>query len=839
MEQNKQPENTQAAESATLSKEEEKAARKARMLERRLARRAKRNARIAYARTLKNLIIWFMGFIALPIVIAVAALVVPVSVITGNDGSIVSEDLSKRSVLEIVKFVAGNPGDLGFSDLPIVARELSNLQDMQIGEKDDGEGGVAPIKVGDLIHIDTDKLNTIKFGDGNMASEATSCIEVIATIESIGGASALGDFGNLSVFTVEDIAGTVAEINAQDESAETRKQYYYKTEENKYIRAFDDEGNLVGGLNDTDNLFYPPLEKIKLGELKDIIGDSIGRTTISSLLDTLGGGNDKLIDIIGADRTIKGIKDFDINTVALSNVLEDNAENAKLWNILKDVTGKDATADITIGDLAGINTDDIYLTTVLPAPDAEHPERNKKLYDILLDITPDTVTAYEEIKVSDLSGLNTDNLHLTTVLEDNAANAKLYDILKDLSGKSDASDIIVEDLSGLDTDNLHLSVVLEDNAANAKLYDILKDLTNKSAAEITVSSLSGIDTNELHLNTVLDDVDLSENKVLSALKEKNIQIKDIGTALNGLSLYEVYGTDAFRIDTTVTTLDMARSFYKVFNESGKTVYMLESNGVVSSLPTDAYYICYTNVTTPAMSYETATILGAIDTSTDYYKCTNKTTHLVSFETSPDPEVYVIDGNSVYHKTADDNYFVLSDTTLYKITDENSREFFLDNRDLLIKSDTNEYFACYDSEGEFQGYFTATDANAAGYTYDNTEKYIKATDSASNTVYVLDEKQYLDKSAGIWLLLSFDTAEYDTNDNATRRFADQHGKAYKYDVDNMTIGHLSKGSNFAKKFKNATIKQLVDSGLVDDPQFSSGESYKYSLQELLEIMKTLL
>ena len=84
-------------------------------------------------------------------------------------------------------------------------------------------------------------------------------------------------------------------------------------------------------------------------------------------------------------------------------------------------------------------------------------------------------------------------------------------------------------------------------------------------------------------------------------------------------------------------------------------------------------------------------------------------------------------------------------------------------------------------------------------------------------------------------MSFDTAKYE-GDIATRRYSDQHGKAYKYDVDNMTIESLQKGSNFAKKFKNSTIKQLVDSGLIDDPGFTRPESYKYSLQELLEVMK---
>ena len=669
-------------------KDDEKAARKARQTERRLARRAKRNARIARGRHLKNLFIWFLGVLCLPTVIAVASFVVPISVVTGKDGKIVSEELSNKSLFEAVKFVAGNSGELGFADFPIVANAFSDLQKTQIGERDDGTGGTKPITVGDLIYIDTDKLNTIKFGSSDFSGDVSSCIEVVATIDSLGGASALGDFGGLSVFTDEELAGTVAEIDARGETAEEKKQYYYKSSdgavvyeaaETVYERAFNDDGALVerlAALSDTDKsvvkLYYPPLEKVKIGELKDIIGDSIGRTTISSLLETLGGDNDKLIDIIGADTTIKGIKDFDINTVALTNVLEDNAENAQLWNILKDVTGKTTTTDITIGDLSGINTDDIYLNTVLPAPDSGHPDRNKQLYDILLDITPSTITAYDQIKVNDLSGLNTDNLHLTTVLADNTANAKLYNILKDLSGKSDASEITVDDLSGLNTDNLHLSVVLEDNAANAKLYDILKDLTGEMTnGAITVGNLSGLDTNQLHLNTVLDDVDLSSNQVLTVLKTKDIVIGDISTALNELSLYDVYGNTAF----TTTPIVGARRFNK----------------------------------------------GTIDDK-----------------------------------------------------------------------------VCYDY-------------NPAG-------------------------EYYLDTDAGIWLILCFDTATYDEYDNVVTSYTDEQGNSNKYIVDDLTIGDLQNGNSFARKFKNATLKQLIDTGLIDDSALTLNDKTKaLSLQDVIEFL----
>lgn len=564
MENKEQSQNV--SEQAKLSKQDEKAARKTRMRERRLARRAKRNARIARGRLFKNIVIWLLGFVALPIVIAAAAFVVPIGVITGNNGEYVSEDLSKRSVVEVVKFVAGNPGDLGFSDLPIIARELSDLQDMQIGEKGD-EDNKTPIKVGDLIHIDTDKLNTIKFGDGNMASEVTSCIEVIATIESVGGASALGDFGALNVFTDEEqvcIVSEVGEGKTLDNTATDfePKEYYYKikeldgtAEDNVYKRAFNDDKSLVGELNALSDekkaevyIYYPPLEKIKLGELKDIIGASIGRTTISSLLGTLGGGNPTINSILGEDTKIRDISNFDINDVALSTVLENDS-------------------------------------------------------------------------------------------------------------------------------------------GSAKLYDILEDLTDKQADAIKIGDLSNIDTNELHLNTVLDNVDLTDNKVLSALKAKNIQIKDIGTALNGLSLYEVYGNSAF---VEITVDNPAPVGARTFNKG------------------------------------------------------------------------------TYHDAVNDIDKVCFD---------------------------------YDEYGN------------GGY--------------------------YLDNTAGIWLILCYDTVTYNSDESVNTRFADSNGNPTKYIADELTVGDLQNGNSFSKKFRNATLKQLIDTKLVNGDELGGGtlsnKTQKLSLQEIIEIL----
>ena len=658
------------------TRQEEKAARKERMRERRLQRRAKHNARIARGRLLKNLFIWFLGVIFLPVAIVGASFVVPISVITGNDGEIVSEEFSKRSVFEAVRYATSNSGELGFADLPIVAKTLNDLQSTVIGENEGGE----EITLGDLVKIDTDKLNTIKFGSENLGDEIQSCVEVVATIESIGGAGALGDFGTLSVFTEESIAGTIADVDALSETADARKQYYYKPSEitvsgyaaaeETYKRAFKEDGTLVdelAALSVTDKgvikLYYPPLEKVKFSELKDIIGDSIGRTTISSLLATFGASNETIENILGTDTTVSGLSDFDIKTVKLNVVLEekeptddgyeenkklwdvlkaatgvsgdadvtigdlsdgfdmdnvklnvvleDNASNSKLYSILRDATGvagdtdAEKNANITIGSLSGIDTDNIHLSSVLEPPDGEHPDRNKQLYNILRDATGVTGATDAEknanITIGSLSGLDTDNIHLTSVLEDTAANAELYDILRDATGAATNADITIASLADIDTgdikltsvlpapdgehpdrnkqiydilrditgetenenikvsslgtidvDSLHLTTVLADNAANAKLYSIMKDLTGAASnGAITVGDLSGIDTDDLHLTTVLED-NAANAKLYGILKDLT------SAASNGaITVGDLSGIDTDDLHLTAVLEDTA------------------------------------------------------------------------------------------------------------------------------------------------------------------------------------------------------------------------------------------------------------------------------------------
>ena len=105
-------------------------------LERRRQRREehknRRNARVARGRFIKNLFIWLLGVIFIPVVLVVASFVIPLKTITGEDGTYLSPELSNQSLFEVIKNVSTNIGEYGFSDFPIVGKALTDLQNTEI-----------------------------------------------------------------------------------------------------------------------------------------------------------------------------------------------------------------------------------------------------------------------------------------------------------------------------------------------------------------------------------------------------------------------------------------------------------------------------------------------------------------------------------------------------------------------------------------------------------------------------------------------------------------------------------------------------------------------------------
>ena len=505
-------------------------------------RKTRRLLRRGRFRFIKNLFIWLLGVLCIPTILVVTTVFIPVGMFAGNDGSNVSTELSNQSLFKVSMTVMSNPSAYGFSDFPIVTKELDSLLDTQI---------IDGIKVGDLINVDKDKLNQVKFGS-DMAENLKECVEITATLNSVGGTDMLGDFGKLSVFSEwEDSGKTLETVGTLD--SESAKLYYYNkselgtsafaSENTEYFRAFDNEGNpvsAVSGKNDL-KLYYPALGDVVVTDLIDIIGESFGRVKLSNLLGIFNADNETIINILGVDTRVADLKDFDINGVKLTAVLANGADTEDLYDMLASATGVDSADDITIGDLTNISINNIKLSVVIP-----ENEDSAALYDVLRSALGKT--ADDEIKIGDLSGnaFDIDNIELETVLTKKSEgedgyeeNAKLWNVLEQAITKAEGHNAItVGDLAnGFDLDKVDLNTVLKEVTdttdpeydSNHKFWTILRQATiGDEQRSITVGDLAnGFEINNVLLSDVIKKDDTSaENRKLWEILESAVNVKN-------------------------------------------------------------------------------------------------------------------------------------------------------------------------------------------------------------------------------------------------------------------------------------------------------------------------
>lgn len=595
-------------------KEYKQAKRKQRQLEieekenyKRVARRKRHYKKLkkkARLRPLKNFLWWFCGFCSFVVILAGSVFgtlyFVKVKDILGeNSSKYVSNDIANKTLL--------NAG-LGYAsytlgDIPAIKVLVDSISET--------------VGLNNYIEIDLDKLNNKKLISSDIVGSLTDCINVVATLSSTGAVDYLGDFGNLDIMKNYD---SVPVESLPDESGIdfNCELYYYKKDDDTYARAFDDNYKRVSGAEEKE-LYYPALQDIGVLGLGNIMLDRLETEKAKNLLSTFGIEQDSsFFDIVG-DKTIKEMQTFDINELELDNILpvEDNKD---LFEMLLSINEKEyetgeefneLAKSLKIGELSGLDTNNLQLTTVL------NVEGNEKLYDILLDMTPDCTT-YEDIRLADLSSGEVDNIRLLSVLplgdsENPTKNAQLYSIIEDMTGQ-ERNEITVGSLNGVDVEHIKLLNVLpmgdsENPNKNAKLYDVLRDLSYDNvitqlchdngweryqAVEyynglppevknelITVASLDGGNINAIKLKTVITLDDENPNKILKKLLSKEgATVGDIETELNNLTLAKVFEVQVFTTDEDK----------KINFKDEKNVMYKEENGTYTIAPDGEYYI---------------------------------------------------------------------------------------------------------------------------------------------------------------------------------------------------------------------------------------------------------
>lgn len=182
----------------------------------------------------------------------------------------------------------------------------------------------------------------------------------------------------------------------------------------------------------------------------------------------------------------------------------------------------------------------------------------------------------DDKRIGELSEIEKSDFLLKDILgEKTADNEKLYDILTDVTGKSE-EELALSDMESFNVDNLHLSKVMSN--PNEKLKDILVDALDKDYENIKLSDLSGdsFSFDKIELKTVLGTE--SDNPIIKCLINKGSSIGTISTDIDSLTLYEVYGHECF-VTFNPSLHDSKMLKYKQV-KSGDTVtgYQQDDNG---------------------------------------------------------------------------------------------------------------------------------------------------------------------------------------------------------------------------------------------------------------------
>ncbi|MBQ4114010.1 hypothetical protein IJD34_01260, partial [bacterium] len=120
------------------------------------------------------------------------------------------------------------------------------------------------------------------------------------------------------------------------------------------------------------------------------------------------------------------IKNKDIK---LSDLMTDVEDSSFIYKVLTELTDKE-WEEITISNVTGLTFDDIKLATFLDY------QSNKTIFDVIVDCVNTgkgpsaTPVTYEDVTISDLSYIsNLDGIKLSTVLPYEGENIEIYDIL--------------------------------------------------------------------------------------------------------------------------------------------------------------------------------------------------------------------------------------------------------------------------------------------------------------------------------------------------------------------------------------------------------------------------
>jgi hypothetical protein len=827
-------------------------------------RKVKKWRRRARCRFLKNLLIWFVGFISSIGIVGgsfyLAVGVVPLNNFLGNDESIVKNEIANGTLLSLIQSI----GTYTIGDVPVLNDAILGL--------------IEGIGLEDMITIDTNKISSIPFSslsDGSFTDTLIGAVSFDATFKGVSDklGFSLGDFSNLEVFTTYQEVPPANKPTEADYTASDfdHNSFYYMAENGTppvYAPAFKDNAP-VNGVSDSTTLYYPALNDVPIMSFFTQLSSALDRVKVKDLVNTLGGGSDtSIINKIIGDTTIGNIGTFDHNTILLNDILPESS-NTALYKILKDATSITDGTKITVGDLDGIDINEVKLETVLPKTeivDGEPVAKNENIWKILNDAIT-LSNEDDEIRIKDLGGSSFDinNVKLSTVVgEKDTTNEDLYKILVDATGKdwdkitllevksvnidnvkletvfsrteneatwaildeivvkpeSSPTDykITVSDLGNIKVENLSLETAIgEETDSNKDLYAILRDLTGgKSTDEMTVSDVKSININEVKLETVLPNNSDNANiwnilgeAITPSDEDGAIRIKDLG----GSS----FDINNVKLETVLPNTSDNANIWKILNEaiSARPVTI----GSLSS-----FEIGNVNLLTVLTDSEGNVLNEKLwniieEAISDEYKVDGKITvnSLEHFDVDNIPLTTVIDKNTTTNDVLK-ALLEVKDSTLGNIGNN------LSTLKLRNIYDIHDFTTIKEEPYSSPAYKKTSKTNESGtHDYYVLESLVSSPEYSD---YVFEEETYyISHDSRIWLLLLYDA------DDAK----DDIGNAKTYLCKDLTLGNINTTiANASDCFMSATIKMLVDTGILFEEEAEPYEKiYALSVEEVFK------
>ncbi len=814
-------------------------------------KKLKRKLKKARCRGLKNFCIWLAGVLCLPFLlvaaIAIAGGVVPLKTYFGDDAEQYVDVSTPNSIGNQPAFAAVTKiKDYKVKDVPVLEKALRDI--------------FSSVGIDDYVTVDLDAMSDISLGAGEeLTGSILSCFYINDTV--------LGDDTGVSfLFQTEEVGKTAGEVKAEENFDQKKDLYYYRVSASggdaRYERAFTDGGDYADGVTSSTALYYPSCSLIPIGELS-IITERLKVVKLADIVTAFSDSDEQvgmLYDVIG-DLTIGTLDTLDMDDFKISaffKVPEEEPENKTMYDLLLDVTGfvpseglseeelqeerAEAYRELSLADLNGFDPMAIHVTSVLPL------ENNDKIYNLLKDMSG--AESVDDIKLSDLTNDDAiSNIKLAGILED---SEQLYDILCDATGVADKNELTIGKLQNISITGIKLSSVLdvpteENGNKNKLIYDIICDMTDKAADEITVNDFADLAAKNIKLSVVLSaptaengyenqkiydilcaatDKDASEITIndLSGFDVNDVKLSvvlDAPTAGNGYENQKIY-------DILCSATDKDASEITINDLSG-----FDAGGIKLSLVLDA--------PTAENSYNNQKIYDILCAATGVSNADSlKVSDLSSFN------VENVGLTTVLEKTADNEklFTVLKDVTgkdadEIKISDLGSFDVNAIRIKPLVDAADNKILKALLSEDDgsvtlgnigekIDGLKISDVYDTECFVISNAGKYYKTakgfvwSDSYNAAIHGarVDGKKYaIASTASVWLFMLYDV------DGKT---SDGNGTWYK--ESDLALKDLNSDNgieSMTTKLQNASVRQLVDAGIIQDPGYTGDLEILYA------------